>query len=50
MAKDGHDRLNAGATFGELSAHGVAEPVRGHCWAALPIQKSCLATGDPQRF
>ena len=50
MAEDGHDRLNAGATFGELSADGVAEPVWGHCWAALPIEKSSLATGDPQRF
>ena len=50
MAEDGHDRLDASATFGELSAHGVAEPVRSHGRAALPIDEASLAAGDPQWF
>ena len=39
MAEDGHDRLNAGATFGKLSAYGVTEPVRGHGRTALAIDE-----------
>jgi hypothetical protein len=29
MPEHSHDRLDAGAAFGELGADGVAEPVRG---------------------
>jgi len=29
MSEHGHDRLDAGAAFGELDADGVPEPMRG---------------------
>ncbi len=50
MAEDGHDRLNAGATFGKLSAYGVTEPVRGHGRTALAIDEPGLAAGNRQWF
>ncbi len=50
MAEYGHDRLNPSATFGELGADGVAEPMRGHGGTALAIDQPGLAAGDRQRF
>jgi hypothetical protein len=50
VAEDGHNRLDPSATFGELSAHGVAEPVRSHSRTALAIDQPGLAAGDRQRL
>src|SRR5206468_3983037 len=50
MAEDGHDRLNAGATLGDLSADGVAEAVSGHRGPLLATDESGLTAGDRQRF
>ena len=50
MAQNGHNGLNPSATFGELSADGVAEPMRGHGGTALAVDQPGLAAGDRQRF
>ena len=50
MAQNGHDRLNPSATFGELGADGMAEPMRGHGGTALAIDQPDLAADDRQRF
>ncbi len=50
MTQNGHDRLNSSATFGELGADRVAEPMRGHGGTALAIDQPDLAADDRQRF
>jgi hypothetical protein len=43
MGPECHNRLNPSAAFGELSAHGVAEPVRRQGRTALAIDQPGLA-------
>jgi len=50
MAEDGHDRLNTGATFGELSAHRVAKAMSAYRRTTLAIDEPGLTARERQRF